>query len=162
MPEDFALRNSLTLRVLSLWQPWATLWLSNLKIGETRHFRNTFTGLIVIHATKYVDHAICIEPIFAKALRSLGFESSQALPTGAAIGTCVLLPGKPTEEVRRATTEMDFNFGNFSAGRWWWPAANKEPFASPIPLRGQQSVPWLWHVPIELEPMFERVEALHA
>jgi hypothetical protein len=143
--------------VLSLWQPWATLWLSNLKIGETRHFRNNFKGLIVIHATKYCDHAQCKEPIFAEALRSLGFTNSKQLPVGAAIGTCVLLPAKPVEEIRNATTDMDFEFGNFIDGRFWWPADHKIPFAVPIPLKGQQSVPWKWHVPTELEPIFDFV-----
>jgi hypothetical protein len=145
------------LRVLSLWQPWATLWLSDLKIGETRHFRNIFTGLIVVHATKYVDHTLCKEPLFASALHQLGFESSKELPSGAAIGTCNLLPGKRVEEVRNNTTEMDFEFGNFMDGRWWWPATNKEAFAQPIPLKGQQSVPWIWEVPAELEAMFDLV-----
>jgi len=147
----------LKVRVLSLWQPWATLWLSNLKIGETRHFRNTFTGLVVIHATKYVDHAVCREPLFAKALRSLGFESSKQLPSGAAIGTCNLLPARRVEDVRDNTTEMDFEFGNFVDGRWWWPADHKEPFAAPVLLKGQQSVPWIWRIPVELEPAFDFV-----
>jgi len=67
------------LRVLSLWQPWATLWLADLKLGETRHFRNKFTGLVVVHATKYIDHEICRDPIFAEALRSIGLKSSREL-----------------------------------------------------------------------------------
>jgi activating signal cointegrator 1 len=39
-------------RILSLWQPWATLIAINLKSYETRPWRTSYRGPIAIHAAK--------------------------------------------------------------------------------------------------------------
>lgn len=147
-------------RVLSLWQPWASLWMADLKQGETRHFRNSFTGLIVIHATLYLDKESALQPVFQKALAKLEMSNIKRIPLGCALGTCMLQPGKPVEEVRDTLSREELMFGNFEEdGRFWWPATHKEPFAQPVPLKGQQSVPWNWDVPQELESIFDAVQS---
>jgi len=65
------------------------------------------------------------------------------------------MPAQRVEDVLDRVAVRELAFGNFEEGRFWWPASNKEAFAQPIPLKGQQSVPWIWEVPAELESMFD-------
>lgn len=97
-------------------------------------------------------------PVFQRALAKLGMSNIKHIPLGCALGTCLLQPGKPVEDVRDAVGGDELSFGNFDDGRFWWPATNKEPFVRPIPLKGHQSVPWDWTVPFEYEPLFEKVQ----
>jgi hypothetical protein len=40
------------MRALSLWQPWASLWCSKRKVHETRQWRCSHRGWLLIHAAK--------------------------------------------------------------------------------------------------------------
>lgn len=43
---------TMTIRLLSLWQPWASLIAAGIKDVETRHWSTNYRGLIAIHAAK--------------------------------------------------------------------------------------------------------------
>jgi hypothetical protein len=81
------------MRVLSLLQPWATLWASGAKQNETRSWGTSYRGEVAVHASRGFDRDvrnICtIEP-FRSALRDLGFASAEELPRGAIIGSVMV------------------------------------------------------------------------
>lgn len=43
---------TMTIRLLSLWQPWASLIAAGVKQIETRHWGTNYRGLVAIHAAK--------------------------------------------------------------------------------------------------------------
>src|SRR5581483_10298670 len=40
------------MKAISLWQPWASLWLTDAKIHETRHWPTSHRGWLLVHAAK--------------------------------------------------------------------------------------------------------------
>lgn len=114
------------IKVLSLWQPWATLVVAGLKGCETRSWL-LHTGRIGIHAAQRFDRecrALCRTEPFQSLLAGAGFKGEFAadqLPRGGIIGSvfggtryrvrsstsmnqvdssdCVPLPGWPEREL---------------------------------------------------------------
>ena len=41
-----------TMKAISLWQPWGSLWLSPAKRHETRHWQTRHRGKLLVHAAK--------------------------------------------------------------------------------------------------------------
>jgi hypothetical protein len=41
-----------TLKAISMWQPWGSLWLSPAKRHETRHWQTRHRGRLLVHAAK--------------------------------------------------------------------------------------------------------------
>jgi hypothetical protein len=40
------------MKAISLWEPWASLWCSGVKVHETRSWSTLFRGLVAVHAAK--------------------------------------------------------------------------------------------------------------
>jgi activating signal cointegrator 1 len=40
------------MKAISLWQPWASLWFTDSKIHETRHWSTRHRGPLYVHAAK--------------------------------------------------------------------------------------------------------------
>jgi hypothetical protein len=127
-------------RALSLWQPWASLWLSPRKICETRHWsinvpREGFW--LAVHATKKIVRAIdpklegiCNEQ-FGNAWRL-------NLPTGALIGRVHVVCCLPTESSMDCDSD-DFFCGNYGPGRFIFRRDEYRLLRSPISINGRQS-----------------------
>lgn len=138
------------MRAISLWQPWASLWIHDFKVGETRDYR-AVAGPLAIAATKtiprdeqdWVDD-LCETPIFVQYLKRLKATSWRELPAGVVLGTCELLESATVESVRDRISETELEFGNFEDGRHWWKAVKKVPFDTPVPARGSQGF-WNWN-----------------
>lgn len=128
---------------ISLWQPWASLWLSPAKIHETRHWPARHRGWLLVHAAKRLErdvdddlHAICRDQ-FGPLWRT-------SLPRGSVIGAVDLIDCKSTESVVLSTMDApegarDIACGNFDVGRFAWRRGAYKRFATPIPYRGLQS-----------------------
>ncbi len=139
-------------RILSLLQPWATLWLFGEKLVETRSWGTDFRGDVVIHASKGFDrHAriICdVEP-FRTALRHIGIHPDR-LPRGAVIGKvrltgCLLMTasgagfGFELDRDRNPLyTEKERDFGLYRPERYAWITARegRRGLGDPIPFKG--------------------------
>ena len=74
------------MRALSLWQPWASLWLTPRKVHETRHWSTLHRGWLLVHAAKRkIDRDI--DPALNEILiDEFGPHWGLDLPLGALIG----------------------------------------------------------------------------
>lgn len=135
------------IKAISMWQPWASLWLSRNKPYETRHWRTTHRGRLLVHATKTLVEDV--EPILARVLkREFGAHWSMDLPTGAIIGMVELIDVIPTETIyMNGLDPEELACGDFSEGRFGWRRGSYWRFTEPIPYRGRQT---LFNVPLEI------------
>jgi hypothetical protein len=134
------------LKALSLWQPWASLWLSPRKRHETRHWPTTYRGLLLVHAAKKIVKDIHPGDLLGAIIDDeFGPHWAMELPTGALIGVLNLVAIVPTETLPREQLAIkDFYCGDFSAERFAWRRGAYRRFAAPIPYRGHQG---LFYVP---------------
>lgn len=149
-----------TLKALSLWQPWASLIAIGAKRIETRSWSTDYRGPVAIHASKHWTDKesvlVTTEP-FATALRahvSLPFGAIVAvadlvdcLPTitegfdsvtvESSDGSCIIIP--PAEPER--------SFGNYAPNRFAWVLTNVRALPTPIWCAGHQK---LYNLPADI------------
>lgn len=131
------------MKAISLWQPWASLWLSPHKVHETRHWPINLRGWLAVHAAKKIVKDVdrhlefVIRNEFGEAWKS-------SLPTGSLIGLVYIAGCRRTEEIRKETTPADLVCGNFDDGRFGWYKQAYRSFKTPIPWVGRQG---LFNVP---------------
>lgn len=139
-----------TIKAISLWQPWASLWVSKNKRHETRHWQTRHRGKLLVHASKRrvddLDDELCGVLVDEYGKNWLG-----ALRFGAIVGMVDLLDVIPTERIVngfRWTDEerIDNLCGNFDDGRFGWRRGTYWVFPQPVPYRGHQT---LFDVPRE-------------
>lgn len=140
-----------TLKAISLWQPWASLWLSPNKRHETRHWQTKHRGGLLVHAAKRpvddLDDELCGVLVDEFGKNWLG-----ALRFGAILGMVDLLDVIPTEKIiseRRGTDEelIDNLCGNFDDGRFGWLRGTYWVFPQPVPYKGHQTI---FNVPLSV------------
>ena len=126
------------MKVLSLLQPWATLVVIGAKKIETRSWRSTYRGELLIHASNGKKGGILVaEPPFKKYITH--FDS---LPFGAIIGKVVLEEITPIDELRlsdihlSALTLEEKAFGDYTKGRYAWILSEPDAFDKPISVKG--------------------------
>jgi hypothetical protein len=122
------------MKAISLWQPWASLWLTDRKIHETRHWPTKHRGWLAVHAAKHRD-ADCDD--FAKQLRL----SPDQLPYGLIIGAVDLVSCRfrNDPDVKPAHYEDEL-CGNWTPGRFAWKRGAVVKLNEPIPYRGCQRI----------------------
>jgi activating signal cointegrator 1 len=154
------------IRVLSLWQPWATLVAIGAKRFETRSWAPTYRGRIAIHASKKWNRELLdlvnTDPfratlIEAKAARfkaapprtwiySVDHKYQDGLPFGAIVATADLVEAYPTADVRyyheieAHQTPLDPHFGDYSRDRFAWKLDNLIALRTPVPCVGHQGL----------------------
>ena len=75
------------MKALSLWQPWASLWCSKRKVHETRHWRCSHRGWLLVHAGKHFEKTFELDdPLRLILDDEFGGDWAKDLPTGALIG----------------------------------------------------------------------------
>lgn len=121
----------MTLRVLSVRQPWAWAILHAGKDIENRSWTTAHRGLIAIHAGRLPA------PSAREKLVEMGVEVPSELPTGVLLGLVDLV-----DVVRGIESPWAFE------GHWHWVLANPRSLAEPVPLLGRQS---LFRAPDEAE-----------
>lgn len=137
------------MKALSLWQPWASLWLSPRKVHETRDWEMKHRGWLLVHAAKRFekDHP----PEMARLLREeFGPEWFKAIPTGALIGMVNVADCFTSEDMVsgcQPLTPDDYICGNYDIGRFAFRRTELKLFKQPIPYRGRQKI---FNVPDEL------------
>lgn len=126
-------------KVLTLWQPWATLLAAGAKQNETRPSQTSWRGTYLIHAAKKWDgwmKRLCYEEPFLSALLDLGINDPDDLPRGAIVGSFRVMFCVPVNEAILTGTER--GFGDYSPGRWAWVGARHQLSPDPIPYSGGQ------------------------
>lgn len=174
-----------TIPIISMHEPWATLFVHGHKRVETRSWRwgAQLPCVLAVHAAKKWTAALYDlsrrDPFYA-ALRASGVSwpavGGQRTPTprgmhfGAVIGLVRVQSVLPTENFFAGTVKPtdeercvvrigpeEFAFGDFSERRWGWITDRRLAFAEPIPLRGFQSV-WQWAAPPEVLALAEEMQ----
>jgi hypothetical protein len=122
------------IRLLSLWQPWASLIAVGKKQYETRHWATSYRGLVAIHAAKRKVDSIS-QRLFADVAPEL-----TELPMGAIVailrlGPCWIM----SESMISRQTELERKVGNWQPGRYAWELNDVRPIA-PIYTPGKQGL----------------------
>lgn len=135
------------MRAISLWQPWASLWLSPRKIHETRHWplkiHSAATGVwLAVHAAKKVVGEID-DVLRQITVAEFGPNWNADLPRGAIIGRALVTACVDTGELRLGSAMPfgdDLACGNFDYGRYAWRRSIYSRLITPLPYRGQQGL----------------------
>ncbi len=132
---------------ISLWQPWASLWASRLKLHETRDWpvparfsgKPVLGATIAIHAAQRLIKGGDLDPACAAiCTEAWGAGWEKILPRGAIVGSGRLVACWKTEARRRDVADDELALGNWSDGRYAWQLADAKPLMRPVPWRGQQ------------------------
>lgn len=159
------------MKIISLWQPWASLLVTGQKKVETRSWplRGSSPCVLAIHAAKkwnkQLEKLSQCEPFASCLSRAVA-----PLPLGCVVGIVAVkqcLPSSSFErnsvmsgffhklipntlpglrEVRYWLSDAENAFGDFSEGRWGWVCSDFYEFQEPIPLRGAQGI-FHWKAP---------------
>jgi hypothetical protein len=134
-------------KAISLWQPWASLWISPAKLDETRHWPTLYRGPLAVHAAKtFVRDFGSSNPILEILEDKFGPHWSAELPVGALIGVVNLICCVPTDDLVVGADNRAC--GDFSPGRYAWRRASDfKVLSRPIPWRGRQRI---FNVPDDL------------
>lgn len=141
------------MKLISLWEPWATLMALGAKKIETRSWATSYRGWLAIQASKgglsKRDLAQTIsDPLFQAALGSELFRPGHIVAV-VNLKYCkeicrAMSPGTPEElEARRvivAPPEPERSFGDYYPGRYGWITDSLFRLPEPIPFKAKQGL----------------------
>lgn len=143
------------MRILTLWEPWATLMALGAKRIETRSWSTRYRGPLAIHAARgglklWELHGLVSKQPFRGALASdasnSDFESVDFHP-GCIVAVAVLVECAPVEKCHRLGDlacnwkwKEEQAFGNYEPGRFAWITGNLFRLPHPIPHKGGQGL----------------------
>lgn len=160
------------MKIISIWQPWASLVVQGHKFFETRSWaapRSLIGQRIGIAATKSIKPeqiAAYNDEEFQQFYSETGLPELSDLPRGAILGTALLHSCElMTEEFMDDVTDEEKAFGVWSSGRYAWRLREPVCFETPVIAKGAQGV-WtfdphnviLQNVKARLRPDQERTE----
>ncbi len=139
-----------TVKAISLHQPWASLMAMGVKHYETRSWSTNYRGKLVICSAKKNTKQQRLN--YEKLASILEIDLTQtpwdSLPLGKAIAVVNLTDCiKMTPEFIEAQSESEQLCGHWEPGRFAWKLDNIQPLSSPIPIKGQQGL-WDVHLPL--------------
>jgi uncharacterized protein (TIGR02996 family) len=148
---------------VSLWQPWATLVVTGAKRLETRGYNTRVRGRILIHAAKRWttdQKQIASRRAFLAALthadnrlggvtfgrNRCGDRTVEDLPRGCLLGSVELVNsaviGDEPRQVLSAgwipPNPPEWDFGDYTPGRYVWVLRDPRPFKRPVPYKGER------------------------
>ncbi|HYK72835.1 MAG TPA: ASCH domain-containing protein [Pseudoneobacillus sp.] len=133
------------MKVLSMIQPWASLFILGESLYETRSWRTNYRGPLAIHTSKKLDKAVCNHRAIQHLLGKHGY-TKDTLPTGMIIGVCELINCiRVTEnhqtyailEDGRIVSGNDYFIGDFAVGNFAWEVQNRRMLEEFIPAKGK-------------------------
>jgi activating signal cointegrator 1 len=133
------------MKVLSMIQPWASLFLFNEAQYETRTWKTKYRGPLAIHTSKKIDSNVCDNNAIQHLLSKHELNRSN-LPTGMIIGVCNLInclkviednQESAVLEDGRIVSGNDYFLGDFRVGNYIWEVSNKEMLIDFIPAKGK-------------------------
>lgn len=145
------------MKLISMWEPWATLMAIGAKRIETRSWATGYRGWLAIHASKGgLSKRMLTECMEEDAFRMALM--GERLSPGCIVAVVRLVDCCPTDERQyllgvfaeypELDTEQERYFGNFDEGRWCWVTEDLFRLPEPIPFRAGQG---LRAVPPEIE-----------
>lgn len=154
------------MRVISLWEPWATLVILGIKRWETRGWETKVRGPVLIHAAKtwkrvQKDFLERLErgEIDATISHRMGMREERPgllrglvdVNRGRILGGVLIDKMLPVEQAVRGLGRWESLLGDYSPGqeRWAWRLLDPIPLREPILARGSQG---FWKFPDENLP----------
>lgn len=134
------------MKVISLWQPWASLVADGLKKVETRSWVTNYRGPIAIHAAARPLTSIERGLVYIWGCRGIvptdwaSKVFDRGLPLGCVIATGHLVDCIPAVEMLNGLSAREDEFGDFSDGRWGWMLDDVVRLEKPIRCRGRQGL----------------------
>ena len=151
------------MRLLSLWEPWATLMAIGAKRIETRSWATKYRGWMAIHASKGGLNKGELKSVLddQDIRRALGWKDSWIpfealcadLKPGHIVAVTRLVDCRPTEDFipRRGSrggytntcpilTPEEEALGDYSAGRFGWVTESRFRLPEPIPYKAAQGL----------------------
>lgn len=133
------------MKVISLWQPWASLMAYGLKKNETRSWATEYRGPLAIHAAQkesidqYAAWMTFKSNGLLKSLEMDGIYEFTDLPRGGIIATLNLIDCIKIRE-DNLPEYPELSFGDYRIGRYMWITENVQRFKKIIPMRGYQRI----------------------
>ncbi|TYS14103.1 ASCH domain-containing protein [Rossellomorea vietnamensis] len=133
------------MKVLSMTQPWASLFVLGEAKNETRTWRTNYRGRFVIHASQKIDKSACEQPVIQELLARNGL-TSKTLPTGKMIGVCTLQDcvkviesdnEQAVLEDGRIVSGQELWLGDYRAGNYVWKVTGMRVLNEFIPAKGR-------------------------
>lgn len=135
----------ISLKAITIQQPWATLIAIGEKTFETRTWATKHEGILAIHAGKTIDKEAYKK--HAEVLARHGYPTKDSLPVGAVIATTFIgTQHKVVSEDKgnSAVTDQgltiegsEYQYGYYDVGNFAWKLDSVKKFAEPIPSKGQ-------------------------
>jgi activating signal cointegrator 1 len=132
------------MKVLSMIQPWASLFVLGEAKYETRSWRTNYRGPLAIHTSKKLDKAVCSHVAIQSLLGRNGY-TEENLPTGMIIAVCRLenclkvIENNQTMAILedgRIVSGNDYFLGDFRVGGYAWEVQDMQMLAEFIPAKG--------------------------
>lgn len=126
------------MKAISLWQPWASLWLSPFKVHETRHWSTRHRGWLAVHAAKRIPSYLSDE-LIAICEKQFGLNWRNSIRCGYVLGA-VYLDDCSRMDVARPAHQDDEECGNWSPDRFGWRRRDQYITITPVPFKGRQRI----------------------
>lgn len=127
------------MRALSVWQPWATLWMLGLKQYETRHWSTDHRGPLAVHAAQRVETEFG-QPMRGYLDEVLGRDWATTISRGAVLGMGVLTKIPRSSQIFHRLEGTELMLGNWAPGRYGWLLERRRQLAEPLPWCGRQGL----------------------
>ena len=133
------------MKALTIWQPYASMITKGLKEYETRSFRTSYRGPLLIHSGQrpmrwILKHSA--EDALDVAIEAFGMEKLMNLPVGCAICVVDLVDCiEMTPEFIAQQSPTELAVGDWKPGRYAWKLENPREL-DPVELLGKQG---LWN-----------------
>lgn len=137
------------MRVLTLWEPWATLIAMGHKQIETRNWATSHRGDLLIHAAKtkkYCKHMQVLDLCRRAGMgRHAANEVFHAMRPGNVLAVVDVKSIVTTEEASAAKffTQKEFAFGDYAPLRYAWRLERLERLPQPFAATGRQQIWYL-------------------
>ncbi|RFU68574.1 ASCH domain-containing protein [Bacillus sp. V59.32b] len=133
------------MKVLSMIQPWASLFVLGEAKYETRSWKTNYRGPLAIHTSKKIDKAVSSHIAIQSLLGKHGY-TNENLPNGMIIAVCNLEKClRVTEnnetwavlEDGRIVSGNDYFLGDFPVGGYAWEVTDMQMLDEFIPAKGK-------------------------
>jgi activating signal cointegrator 1 len=133
------------MKVLSMIQPWASLFVLGEAKYETRTWKTNYRGPLAIHTSKKMDKSACSHPKIKDLFKKHGY-TVESLPTGQIIGVCTLAncikviesgDGQAILEDGRMISGTELFLGDYRIGSYAWEVEGMRLLDEFIPAKGQ-------------------------
>lgn len=135
------------MKLISLWEPWATLMAIGAKRIETRSWQTSYRGWLAIHASKgglakAQMRDIMSDPMFSEALAGVELSPGHIVAV-AELRACIptdLLLNRSHSTYGDMLTQSEEAFGDYHEGRFGWVTLKLFRLPRPIPYKASQGL----------------------